>query len=255
MKFLILLLLISAGADAQQLAGSQATRTSIWFSPQAINFAALAPAPPATGSEEDRRDLQDVLLAQSKRTATQVEQAKADDKEEDIFIFSSILGPSFSAAELPLTAAFSQRLREASAVINPPLKLHFARRRPLVASAAVHPVCEMTGSESFPSGHSMVGTLEALALTQILPERSAEILQRLDQYTRGRVICGVHYPSDVAASKVIASSLFGLIAASPAFQSELAASKAEVRRHLGFTLAPSAETEKAGDARSASSVR
>ena len=40
----------------------------------------------------------------------------------------------------------------------------------------------------------MVGTLEALALTQIVPERSTEILQRLDQYTHNRVVCGVHYP-------------------------------------------------------------
>jgi acid phosphatase (class A) len=91
----------------------------------------------------------------------------------------------------------------------------------------------------------MVGTLEALALTQIVPEQSTEILRRLDQYAHNRVVCGVHYPSDVAASRMLSASLFGLIAASPAFQKELASARAEVRNHLGLT-ASSAEPAAAG---------
>ena len=176
--------------------------------------------------------MKEVLLAQRTRTSAEIQRAQADDKEEDIFIFASVLGTNFNAAELPLTAALSQHLRDASAVINPPLKLHFARPRPFVASTQVHPVCEKTATNSFPSGHSMVGTLEALALTQIVPERSPEILHRLDQYTRSRVVCGVHYPSDVDASRTISSVLFGVIAASPAFQKELAAAREEVRKRL-----------------------
>ena len=152
-----------------------------------------------------------------------------------MFIFAPVLGTKFTAVELPITAALSQHLRDASAVVNPPLKLRFARPRPFVASTRVHPVCEKTASNSFPSGHSMVGTLEGLALTQIVPERSPEILHRLDQYIRNRVVCGVHYPSDIAASQTVASTLFGLIAASPVFQKELASAKVEVRSHLALS--------------------
>ncbi len=84
----------------------------------------------------------------------------------------------------------------------------------------------------------MVGTLEALALTQIVPERAPQVLERLDQYLHNRVVCGVHYPSDAAASRTVASSLFGLIAASPAFQAELASAKEEVISRLGRPAAP-----------------
>ncbi len=121
----------------------------------------------------------------------------------------------------------------------------------------------------------MVGTLEALALTQIVPERSPEILRRLDQYTRNRVVCGVHYPSDVAASRIVATALFGLIAASPVYQKELASARSEVRSHLALygssarpglmqnklpinavSLSPAAVVlEEEGNARSKSSVR
>jgi len=230
----LFLLAAASIAGAQQAPPTKPARTSPWFNAQNIDFVALTPAPPAPGSLLDRQDMKEVLLAQRTRTSKQIQQAQADDKEEDIFAFATVLGPKFNAAELPLTAALSQHLRDASAVVNPPLKLRFGRPRPFAASTLVHPVCEKTATNSFPSGHSMVGTLEALALTQIVPERSSEVLQRLDQYAHNRVVCGVHYPSDVAASRIIATSLFGLIAASPAFQKELASAKAEIRNHLGL---------------------
>ena len=234
MRIILLLLFTTAIAGAQQAAPTKRARTSPWFNAQTIDFAALTPAPPVPGSELDRQDMKEVLLAQRTRTSAEIQQAQADDREEDLFVFASVLGPKFKAAELPLAAAFSQHLRDASAVVNPALKLRFARPRPFIASTQVHPVCRETASYSFPSGHSMVGTLEALALTQMVPERSAEVLHRLDEYMHNRVVCGVHYPSDVAASRLIASSIFGLIAVSPSFQSELASAQAEVRNHLGL---------------------
>ena len=234
MRFILLLLISIAVAGAQHAAPARTAGTSPWFDPQNIDFAALSPASPDAGSNLDHQDMIEVLLAQHTRTSAQIRQAQADDTEEDIFIFASNFGPQFNAAELPLTAALSQHLREASGVINPALKLRFGRLRPFVASSQVHPVCAKTASNSFPSGHAMVGTLEALALTQIVPERAPEVFQRLNQYMHNRVVCGVHYPSDVAASRIVASSLFGLIAASPAFQRDLASVRAEVRNHLGL---------------------
>ncbi|SEC37321.1 phosphatase PAP2 family protein [Terriglobus roseus] len=234
MRLNLFFFFVMAAAGAQQISPAPVERTSPWFNARTIDFVAATPAPPAAGSKLDRQDMREVLLAQRNRTTAEIQQAQADDKEEDIFIFAPVLGAKFNATELPLTAAFSQHLRGASAVINRPLKLRFGRPRPFIASAQVHPVCEKTSSNSFPSGHAMVGTLEALALTQIVPERSAKILHRLDQYTHNRVTCGVHYPSDVDASRTIASALFGLIAASPVFQEELASARAEVRNHLAL---------------------
>jgi acid phosphatase (class A) len=247
-RFIPALLLTSIFAGAQQVSPARPERTSPWFNAQAIDFVALTSGPPAAASRLDKQDMDDVMLAQRIRTTAQIQQAQADDKEEDIFIFASVLGSKFNAAELPLTAALSQHLRDASAVINPPLKLRFGRPRPFTASARVHPVCQKTASGSFPSGHAMVGTLEALALTQIVPERSPEILRRLDQYTHNRIVCGVHYPSDVAASRMISSALFGLIAASPVFQQELTAVKMEVRSHLAPSATSAASASRISNA-------
>ncbi len=78
---------------------------------------------------------------------------------------------------------------------------------------------------SYLSGHTMVGDLTGLALTQMVPERSAAILARAQQYGQHRVVCGVHYPTDVEASHLIALAMFGAIAASPKFQAGLAAAR------------------------------
>ncbi|HEV2645814.1 MAG TPA: hypothetical protein VGU46_05550 [Acidobacteriaceae bacterium] len=137
MRLILLLLFTTSVAGAQQVAVTKVARTSPWFNAQTINFVALTPAPPASGSRLDQQDMQVVLLAQRTRTSSQIQQAQADDKEEDIFIFESILGPKFNAAELPFTTALSQDLRDASAIVNPSLKLRFGRRGPFLTLIVV----------------------------------------------------------------------------------------------------------------------
>jgi acid phosphatase (class A) len=43
--------------------------------------------------------------------------------------------------------------------------------------------------------------LEALVLIMMVPENRDAILTRADDYAHSRVVCGVHYPTDVEASK------------------------------------------------------
>lgn len=230
----LLLLSIAVTACAQQPAAVPSARTSPYFNAAALDFGALVPPPPRDGSQAGREDLAAVLEAQRTRTAAQVAAAQYDDQHEDIFLFSTVLGPHFNPNELPRAAELSRRLREASGVVNPQLKVRYGRPRPFRASAQVHPVCEQTASNSYPSGHTMVGTLEALALAQMVPEQEAAIAERLEQYMHNRIVCGVHYPTDTQASRTIATALFGLISASPAFQADLAAAKAELRARLGL---------------------
>ncbi len=80
----------------------------------------------------------------------------------------------------------------------------------------------------------MVGYLEAFALTQMLPEKSDAILRRAAEYAHNRVVCGVHYPTDIKTSQTIALALFGALSTSSRFQQELSAARAELRRKLAL---------------------
>jgi hypothetical protein len=65
----------------------------------------ILPPPPVPGSPQDIADMKAVMDAQKARTPADVEAAEKDFKKS-IFRFRSVLGPDFSAKNLPFTDAF-----------------------------------------------------------------------------------------------------------------------------------------------------
>jgi acid phosphatase (class A) len=115
------------------------------------------------------------------------------------------------------------------------LKGEFKRPRPYQFDRTLHPVCETVAQpNSYPSGHSIVSSLDAFILIRIVPEKSREILERADDYAHNRMVCGVHYPSDLAAGREVAYVLFGYLMAQPRFQNDVVAARAETRKRLGL---------------------
>jgi acid phosphatase (class A) len=51
------------------------------------------------------------------------------------------------------------------------------------------------------------------------------------------LICGVHYASDLAASRLLAYATHAIITTLPTYQKDLAAAKAETRAALGLPAA------------------
>jgi acid phosphatase (class A) len=147
-----------------------------------------------------------------------------------------VLGENFSAENLPLTVALSSHIRNDEGVAGKPLKTTFARPRPYQFDSSLHPVCALSKEpNSYPSGHTLSGYLLAFALVQIIPEKQQQIMQRADNYAHNRLICGVHYPSDLDTSRKMAYVMFGYMLANPRFQKELAAAREETRLHLGLS--------------------
>ena len=202
----------------------------------------LLPSPPADNSPEAAAELAEVHRVERTRTLDQVHAAQYDDTHEDMFIYASILtnsqnkpaGETFSAVRLPITMALSAHLRSDAGLIDNPLKGHFHRLRPYNFDKTLHPVCETNLEFSYPSGHSINGYLYAFALAEMLPEQSAGILARAQEYAQHRVVCGVHYPSDIEASRRVASFVFGYLLAQPAFQRDLESARREIRSNLGY---------------------
>lgn len=229
-----LLLLAPAFAQSPTPAKPKPARVPNFIDPATINMVALVPPPPKQNSDTAKAELAEVHLAEQSRTPAQIAAAKFDDTHEDIFVYSTVLGSSFTPDTLPLTAALSAHLRNDSGLLDNPLKDLYNRPRPFAFDATLHPVCEKSASASYPSGHSLNGYLYAYTLAEIVPEKSAEILARADDYAHNRVVCGVHYHSDTEASRRIASIAFGYMLANPRFQHELAAAREETRHHLNL---------------------
>jgi acid phosphatase (class A) len=111
-------------------------------------------------------------------------------------------------------------------------KIHYQRVRPF----AMHDAHTCTPEDeealrkdgSYPSGHSATGWGWALLLTELAPERADQILARGWAFGQSRVICNVHWQSDVDNGRVMAAATIARLHAVPAFEADLAAAKAEV---------------------------
>ena len=204
-------------------------REPYYLTVSALNYAAAVGEPPTAGTEEARRDEEAVRLAESSRTFAQVREAQRDDAQEDIFLYSTVLGNGFNASALPKTAALSAHLRNDVGTVVPVLKAFYHRQRPFLTDHSLHPVCEKTSEGTFPSGHATVGYLTGLVLAQMVPDKAPAILARSREYAHNRVICGVHYPKDIEASQRVALVLIGELALSPRFQADLKEAALELK--------------------------
>ena len=208
-------------------------RTAYYIDAMVLDTALLLPAPPAVHSPETLAELAELHRIEQARTPEQVAKAKADEEEEDMFAFKTVFGPGFKAEDLPVTAALGMHVKNEQSVVGGQLKRAYQRPRPYQTDPTLHPVCAMkTEPDSYPSGHGLTGYLEAFTLAEIVPEKRAEILARADDYAHNRLVCGVHYPSDIEASRRIAYAVFGYMLATPRFQHDLLEAREEMRAKL-----------------------
>ena len=212
-----------------------APKTAYYIDPAVLDLAALVPDPPAVRSAAQKAELQQLHEIERTRTPEQVTAAKADEGEEDLFAYQSVLGAGFNPEALPLTAELGAHVKNEQSVAGSALKAVFQRPRPYQTDKTLHPVCAVTDAiNSYPSGHALTGYLEAFTLVEMVPDRRAAILERADEYAHNRLVCGVHYPSDIEERRRVALLIFGYMMASPRFQQDLAAAKLETRTKLGI---------------------
>ena len=192
----------------------------------------LAP-PPANDSAQTKTELAEILTIQVTRTPEMVARAQAD-AEENVWRFADVLGPKFTKEALPKTDAFFARVAETEGAVVDPAKDVWKRPRPHLYSNLVKPVVPLSKSGSYPSGHATVGTLMAIVLSNMVPEKRAELMARGWEYANNRVIGGIHYRSDIEAGRIAGSLIAEAIWNQSDFAAEFAAAKAELRAALGL---------------------
>jgi acid phosphatase (class A) len=224
--FLLLLLLL---LPQQGLAGE-----ALFLTPQQVDVTRLLPPPPALGSPEQQQDLAQLLTLQKERTPEQVALAKADE-DRSVFRFADVVGKDFTPERLPLAAALFAKLNKEAGLIVRQAKKHWDRPRPFATSDAIHPCLFKPMGPSYPSTHSTFGTLTGIILANMIPEKAREIYARAALYRFNREIGGVHYPSDVAAGRIVGTVIAAFLFQDKAFMDEYAKARAETRQALGLT--------------------
>jgi acid phosphatase (class A) len=201
--------------------------------PQA--FAAAMEPPPATNSSVVRAELEELLAMQATRTQAQA-QAARDDRKTRIVRFYEALGLDTRAAPpLPTLERLAARVENDVQIHVRTAKRRFRRLRPYEIEPRLEPcIDDVRGDLSYPSGHASYGYAMGYLLAQLVPERAPQLLARADEYARQRLVCGVHFRSDLEAGRLAARRLLAAMEQVPEFQSDRQAAAAELRQALGL---------------------
>ena len=192
---------------------------------------ALLPPPPAAGSAALAAD-EDAYRSTRKLRDTPRWPLAAKDADlgfpRAAETFSCVLAMPVSEEATPHLNMLLRRVRADASRANDKAKDYFKRRRPFaVYDEQSCTPREQLKDDSYPSGHSSIGWAWALVLAEIAPERVDAILARGLAFGQSRVVCGVHWKSDVEAGRVVGASVVSRLHADPVFAAQLATARRE----------------------------
>jgi acid phosphatase (class A) len=200
--------------------------------PKTLDLTTLLPPPPAVDSAEARAELAEIHAYEKSRSPER-EKIAQDDANESIFaVVRGDLGPDFTAEKLPVTAAFFKKVLSDEGAIVDPAKDVWGRKRPAIVDPSVKLCVKPSTSASYPSGHATVAYLSAIVLSDMLPENRPALFADAARFAESRVVCGIHYRSDILASRTAAALIVQQMRANPAFQKDFAAARTELRAAL-----------------------
>jgi acid phosphatase (class A) len=145
--------------------------------------------------------------------------------------FSCAAGVTLSAEATPTLAHMLLRMTDDAAKIYQPAKAVYRRPRPPVGNDK--PICVpredwINTDGSYPSGHGLIGWAWASVIAELVPEKATPILARGKAFGDSRIICGVHFQSDIEAGRYLGSAMVTRLHDDPAFMADLAKARAEV---------------------------
>jgi acid phosphatase (class A) len=193
--------------------------------PSEFDFKALLSPPPAVGSDQSNKEIDQLLALQAKRTDADVKRIKIESKMTG-FIFSQSVGSWFDRDDLPETAVLLDKTLVDSKEICKSAKAVFRRRRPYIIDNRIKP-CEMEDNFSYPSSHSTRAVVLALTVAQIFPDKKDALMAQANEIGDDRALAGQHYPSDVEAGRTLGKAIFEKMMLNPQFLDDLAAAKKE----------------------------
>ena len=214
------------------------------------DHALFLPPPPASGSPLAAADVAVFEATRKLENGPRWQLAANDDQinhKAMLADFGCAVGLDLSAVDAP---ALSRVLIRSTADLLPLVnaaKDAYRRPRPYVeheGPTCVVPTEELTASGSYPSGHAAAGWLYALLLVEIDPEHADAIVRRGRAFGESRVVCGVHYVSDIEGGRLTASALVAALHGAPQFETDVASARAELFSLRGRAQPAAAECER-----------
>jgi acid phosphatase (class A) len=203
----------------------------------AVDVKAAVPAPPAVDSAVDKADVEHVRNVNAHANAARWQKALLDDASV-YDRFSEQLGFTPDRRRMPRFVRLLNRVSEDAFAAAGEAKKVYPRSRPfqrfqmtrLCGQAQVpKPEASPSGGTSYPSGHAVVSWAVALVMMEAVPSGAQSIVLRAADYGESRVVCGLHFPSDIDAGHLLATAVVDKLFALPEFRRDFQCAKSELQ--------------------------
>jgi acid phosphatase (class A) len=221
-------------ATSKSAAPQPRARVTGYLAEREPDFLNILPPYPAFGSMHDEADV--TTLWQWQHSETSRWQLASTDEEMSYNRFSQAFGTEINRATAPLLIHLLDRAERDVQGVAFDAKSFYNRPRPFqrfqlarVCGTENPPVPEvpLKGGSSYPSGHTSFGWATALILAEVAPERAQQLLARGSEYGESRVVCAMHYTSDVVGGQLVATAVVARLHSVPEFSRDLACAKEE----------------------------
>jgi acid phosphatase (class A) len=206
----------------------------------------LLPAPPAPDTAALALDQQisrkDLNLRGTPRWALATEDADLRFPQA-AGTFSCALGAPITEQDTPHLYMLMRRSLSDAGLATYPAKNHYERPRPFAMNGK--PICtpgeetHLLEDGSYPSGHTSIGWAWAPILAEIAPDQTDALLARGRAFGQSRVVCNVHWQSDVIEGRFIGAAVVARLHADGTFLADLQAGKLELASARAHGLKPS----------------
>ncbi|MCE2575584.1 phosphatase PAP2 family protein [Komagataeibacter sp. FNDCR2] len=211
------------------------------------------PPPPGPDTAQRATDASIYAITRALEGTPRWQLAQADNRDTPahmVAAFSCAVGFTLPPEHLPELVGLMTRIERRLAPVVHEQKMLWNRSRPFTEVEL--PLCiplraDLKGDPSYPSFHATLGWVAGLVLSDMLPERTAWIMQRARVFGESRVVCGVQWHSDVVAGWLNGGVLYSAMEQDEGFRQDMEAARAELTA-LRATMAAPPATECAMEA-------
>ncbi|MBX9706470.1 MAG: phosphatase PAP2 family protein [Caulobacteraceae bacterium] len=231
------LMLVCPGATAEAKSVQDVTTEPAgYLAHETVMALAMAvPAPPTPGSAEDVADrTASARLAALEDTDRWLLATRHAELRPALALshFDCALGFRIEAAEAPRLVAILMRVLHDANEAAELAKARAMRARP-VGDDPERRACQVVtaaqrSTPSHPSGSASVGRAYGEVMAALVPDRSEAVLEIGRQIGVSRMVCGMHYPSDVSDGATLGLGVGQAIIASPGFEADATAARVEI---------------------------